>query len=162
MALHPQIVTMTCTRCGKTFKGDPRSQPLGRENYCSIACEEGKSPLPPNDPSSRGFAQHVHGEPKALVGRTLVANGLKFCDYSPEWHRTPDDYTHDEKVWVDRKEEEMVVKSHQHLGRVADYDGERGAYYIEAEDMETGEVSGRWWDESLVVHQLKKNRWWAE
>lgn len=77
MAMQPETVGMTCDRCGVQFRGNPRSQPLGSA-YCSIACEEGRSPLPVDDPRSDGYHLHLQGEPEALVGETVVAEGANY------------------------------------------------------------------------------------
>lgn len=154
-----QDVAMTCDRCGEQFRGNPRSQPLGG-TYCSLACEEGRSPLPMSDPASDGFHLHLQGEPDALVGMTLVAEGLKLVDYSPEWAKNPSDYKSRRVVDVDEENETLVRKDSVVLGQVVGYGG--GKYMVEHENMETGELTVFHVKDTQAVHQIRKGRWWAE
>lgn len=72
--MQAETTGMTCSNCGKQFRGNPRSQVLGSENYCSIACEEGRREPPMSDPRSAGFHLHLQGDPDDLIGYTLVSD----------------------------------------------------------------------------------------
>lgn len=73
--MEPTETAMTCAYCGKQFVGNPRSQPLGAENYCSVSCEEGRGTRAMSDPLSPDYHLYLKGDPDALVGETLVCNG---------------------------------------------------------------------------------------
>lgn len=155
MQEEPTMAT-TCDHCGEPFNTS-RQHP---RRYCSIACEEGRAPLPQDDPASDGFWLHVQSKPEELVGFTITAGGLKFCDYSPDWHRNPSDYSRDEIVWADHDAQEMVVKRSIVVGRVDDYEANqvRIAHY----DRDFNLTHYHWHNASKVVAQLRTNRWWAE
>jgi len=59
----------TCNHCGQPFN---TSQAHPRR-HCSIACEEGRGPVPIDDPSSDMYHRHLQGNPEALVGMALVS-----------------------------------------------------------------------------------------
>jgi hypothetical protein len=157
-----ETVTMTCSRCGDQFSGDPISQPLGNRVYCSIACEEGRSPLPEHSPESPRYASHLSDNPRDLIGRCLTAVGLKRTCYSPDWHRDPSDYAHSEIVSLDVDNEILVYESEVFLGKVVKYDPSFENYMIEHENMETGEMTYRWVDKQTMLDQIRDDRWWAE
>lgn len=159
MAQQPPTATMSCARCGQLFKGNPRSQPLGRDNYCSIACEEGRGPRAMSDPQSPDYHLYLKGNPKDLVGKAIVADGLKLVDYSPDWCKGPDDWKNCTIVDHDEHDASYVRKNGVFLGKVVDYDGE---YVLERENIETGEVTTRRIGDMLMVEQLKFDRWWVE
>jgi len=146
----------TCNHCGKPFN----TSAVHPRRYCSIACEEGRGPRAQSDPASPDFWLHVQGNPETLVGRALVARGLKFCDYSPDWHRPPERYDVNDIVSIDREEQEFVRHDDVYLGRVAEYDG--GEYVIEHEDMETGEITHRRVDDSMVLSLIRQDTWWVD
>jgi len=159
MAQQPPTATMSCARCGQLFTGNPRSQPLGRDNYCSISCEEGRSPRAMSDPQSPDYHLYLKGDPEALVGKTLLASGLKHVDYSADWCKGPDEWSHGTIVDVDAPNLTYVRKDDVVLGTVVDYDGH---YTVEHEDMETGEITRRRIKDMLLVDQLRRDRWWVD
>jgi len=146
----------TCDRCGKPFNTSDQHP----RRYCSIACEEGRSPLPESNPASPGFHLHLQGQPEALVGSVLVANCLKRTCYSPEWHRGPESYNRGQIVSHDEENEILVYETSEVLGKVVDY--ENGEYVVEHEDIESGEITTRRFDDSMTVAQIRKDVWWAD
>jgi hypothetical protein len=128
--------------------------------YCSIACEEGRSPLPESDPASEGYHLHLQGNPQSLIGKNLLANGLKRTCYSPDWHRSPADYSSRELVSQDAESETLVRKDDVLLGQVVAF--EAGEYVVKKESIETGEVRTFTVDASLTVSQIRNDRWWVE
>lgn len=153
-----ETVIMTCAHCGQRFEGNPRSQPLGRDNYCSIGCEEGLNPVPMDDPQSPDYHLHLKAEPESLVGKRIIATGRKLVDYSPEWANGPDNSLTG-LVWVDQDDELYVREDDVYVGEVIDYDG---YYTIERENIETGEIHRRRVKDMLVVDQIRNDRWWVE
>ena len=145
----------TCDRCGEPFNTSDQHP----RRYCSIACEEGRTPLPMSDPASDGYHVHLQGEPESLVGRELLAVGLKQTDYSPDWHKKPDQYSPRAIVDHDEENTSLVLKDEAYLGTVVAF--EQGEYVVERENIETGEVSTRRIDASVAVSQLRQDRWWA-
>lgn len=141
---------MICDRCGKRFN----TSGVHPSQYCSISCEEGRTPVPENDPNSDYYHRHLQAEPQALVGQHLVAHGLKRTDYSPEWHRDPSEYNYNQRVEIDRENTVLIYKDAVHLGKVIDWP--KGEYTLEKE----GEI--RTVDASLVVSQIRQGNWWAE
>lgn len=152
--MRSETRAMTCDRCGKHFRGNPRSQPLG-STYCSLSCEEGKTPLPSNEPASPRFFAHIKSNPGDLIGYHLVADGLKRTCYSPEWHRAPESVPRSELVSVDRDEEVMVYQTAVHLGEVVDYTN--GLFIVQDTDGKNRAFQAR-----TAVSQLKSGNWWAE
>lgn len=146
----------TCDRCGKPYNTSDQHP----RRYCSIACEEGRSPLPKSDPASDGYHLHVQSNPESLVGRTLVATALKRTCYAPEWHKSPSDYKQSEIVEHTESEKVIVYETIVVIGTVADYAD--GQYQVEHENIESGELTYRSVDDSLAVEQLRTGRWWAE
>lgn len=154
-----ETVTMKCAHCGQTFRGNPRSQPVGSDNYCSIGCEEGTNPIPMDDPQSPDYHLHVKAEPESLVGKNIVVSGLRYVDYSPDWCKGPTDWEYGAVIDSDRVDEWYVRKSDMLLGRVVNYDGH---YTVEHEDIETGETITFRIKDMLMVEQLRNDRWWVE
>lgn len=152
--MRSETQAMTCDRCGKQFRSNPRSQPLG-STYCSLSCEEGKTPLPSNEPASPRFFAHIKGHPGDLIGYHLVADGLKRTCYSPEWHRDPESVPRSELVSVDRDSKVMVYQTPVHLGKVVDY--ENGLFIVQDPDGQNRAVQA-----DTVIGQLKNSNWWAE
>lgn len=160
MAPEPPTATMECSRCGTTFKGNPRSQPLGSKNYCSIGCEEGKGPLPDDSPQSPNHWLHVQGDPETVIGQWLLATGLKRVDYSPEWCRDPSSVSSAELVYVNEHEEVFVRRTSVCIGKIVSY--QDGTYVVERENLETGEVHTREISDSVLLAQLRRDQWWVE
>jgi len=160
MAQQPPVATMKCARCGTMFKGNPRSQPLGRDDYCSLACEEGRGPRAMSDPQSPDYHLFLKGQPEALVGKTLLASGLKRVDYSADWCKGPEDWSHGTVVDVDVPNLTYVRKDDVVLGTVVDYGAD--GYTVEHEDMETGEITRRTIHDFLMVAQIRDDRWWVD
>ena len=156
MAQQEPTMPTTCDHCGKPFN----TSAVHPRNYCSIACEEGRAPLPMSDPSSPDFHLHVKGEPRALVGKTLVANGLSLVDYSPDWCKGPNDWSHGVVTDVDVENQTYVRKDDVVLGKIVDYGAD--GYTVEHEDMETGELTTRTIHDFLMVEMLRKDRWWVD
>jgi hypothetical protein len=150
-----EIVPTTCNHCGKPFNTS-RQNP---RRYCSISCEEGLAPLPMSDPQSPDYHLFLKGNPIALVGRTLVARGLEFCDYSPDWHKNPDQYNRGTLVTVNEEEQTFVKKSNIVVGKVVDYDGH---YTISHTDSETGNAFTRRIKDIFVVEMIRQDRWWVD
>jgi len=145
-----------CDHCGELFE----TSEVTPRRYCSIACEEGYAPLPQSDPASNGYHLHLQGNPQSLIGKNLLASGLKQSCYSPDWHRSPKDYNSRELVSHDPDAEIIVRKDNVFLGPVVDFGG--GEYVVEKEDIETGEVHTFTVDASLTVSQIRNDRWWVE
>lgn len=145
----------TCDRCGKAFNTSDQHP----SRYCSIACEEGRSALPISDPSSDGYHLHIQGEPSALVGKEVLAVGLKRTDYSPDWHKKPEQYSPRRIVEHLESETTLVLKDEVYLGKVVTYD--KGEYVIEHEDMETGEITRRRVNDSVALSQIRQENWWV-
>lgn len=131
---------MSCDRCGTSFRGNPQSQPLNGE-FCSVACEEGRTPLPRKDPGSPGYPNFIRQNPEELVGRTLIAMCLKRTDYSPNWHKNPDDYGRTQTVEVDRENTILIYKTDAVLGDVVAYDEETDSYTIDKWNEDRSKVS---------------------
>lgn len=148
----PKMPT-TCDRCGTAFN---TSQDHPRR-YCSIACEEGRGPLPESDPRSPDFHLHVQGNPKSLIGKAVVANGLKRTCYSPDWHKMPHQYDSRRRVDHDSEEEILVLTDDVYLGKVVDY--RKGKYVLEKENLETGDILIRGVQDSTTVAQLRRENW---
>ena len=145
----------TCDRCGKAYNTSDQHP----ARFCSIACEEGRSPLPVSDPSSDGYHLHLQGEPEALVGREVLAVGLKQTDYSPDWHKSPSQYSPQRVVSHNESDTTLVVKDEVFLGTVVAY--ENGTYTVEHEDIESGKISQRTVDASVAVSQIRQDNWWV-
>lgn len=150
------ITPTMCDRCGNHFN----TSEVHPRQYCSIACEEGRTPLPESDPASNNFHLYVQGNPEALVGNWLVARGLKRTCYAPKWHKNPADYSPRTIVSHDKSEEVLFYKTDVVIGKVYGYHD--GVYDVEYENMETGEFSERKLDASLVVDQLRRDDWWVD
>jgi hypothetical protein len=148
--------SMMCAHCGELFK---TSQQHPRK-YCSIACEEGRGPIPMSNPQSPDYHLYVQGEPEAILGRVLVANGLKRVNYSPDWCRGPDDWYSATIVDHDSENEIYVREDDVVLGHVVDY--RDGNYVVEHEDIETGEITVREIDDSTLVSMIRQDRWWVD
>lgn len=152
-----RTINKECPRCKETFVTDAQHP----SNYCSIACEEGRSPLPMDNPASDGYHLHLQAEPESLIGKTVVANCLKRTCYSPDWHRSPSDYNSRSIVSHDSDKEVLVYKTDSVVGEVTDY--ENGRYRISRTVDEPVEgVVSKWVDASMVVSQIRQERWWAE
>ncbi len=149
------IQPTACDHCGKSYNTS-RQHP---SRYCSIACEEGRRALPISDPSSDGYHLHVQGEPQSLIGREMLAVGLKRTDYSPDWHKSPKQYSPQRIVAHLESDTSLILKDEMYLGTVVDY--QDGNYVVEREDIETGTVSVRLIDASIAVSQLRQDRWWV-
>lgn len=160
MAQQSPTATMKCDHCGELFEGNPRTQPLGRANYCSISCEEGRGPLAMSDPQSLDYHCYLKGNPEALVGKTLVAKALKYVDYSADWCKGPEGWEYGTVVDHDEQDVSYVRVDDIPLGKVYAY--EQGQYLVEHEDLETGEVTRRSIDDTLMVAQIRRDRWWAD
>lgn len=145
----------TCDRCGKPFNTSDQHP----RRYCSIACEEGRSPLPESDPASDGYHLHLQSQPEALVGREVLAVGLKRTDYSPDWHKSPDQYSPRRIVSHNESDTTLVLNDEVFLGTVVSF--ENGQYTLEHEDIETGEITRRTVDASIAVSQIRQENWWA-
>lgn len=159
MEAEPTMPT-SCDRCGKMFNTS-RERP---RRYCSIACEEGRSPLPISDPASEGYHLHLQAEPEALVGQTLVASALKRTCYSPDWHRNPDAYNRGQIVSHDEENETLVYKTDVVIGKVVDYDPHDGTYYVNRnrDDVEKGIVEAKHINASATVSQIRQGEWWVD
>lgn len=155
MRQEPQTPTM-CDRCGNRFN----TSEVHPRKYCSIACEEGRSPLPDSDPASGNYHLHLQGKPEALVGKWLVARGLKRTCYSPEWHRGPDGYNNHQIVEHDVSNEIITYKTDVVLGQVDEY--ANGAYRVRYDEQDGGISHYRWHDASMVVDQIKEDNWWVD
>lgn len=151
---------MKCSHCGELFKGNPRSQPLGRADYCSVMCEEGKGPLPIDDPASPDYHLYLKGNPEDLVGKSIIACGLKYVDFSPDWCKGPHYTTPSRTIACNEREEWYIRRDEVFLGTVVEYGAD--GYVIEHEDSETGEITERTVHDFLMVEQLKEERWWAD
>lgn len=112
-----------------------------------------------HDPQSPDYHLYLKGNPQALVGQTLVANGLKYVDYSADWCRGPNDWAAGVVVDHDGHDVSYIRKDDVVLGKVVDYDGH---YHIEHEDVETSEVTRRRIKDMLVVEQIRRERWWVD
>lgn len=112
-----------------------------------------------SDPSSADYHLFLKGNPEALVGQTLIARGLKRVDYSADWCKGPEDWSHGTVVDHSPDDVTYVRKSDVVLGQVVDYDGH---YTVERENLETGEIATRRIKDILVVDQIRRDRWWAE
>jgi len=112
------------------------------------------------DPQSPDYHLHIKAEPESLVGKTIVANGLKYTCYSPDWHRDVDGYHHSDIVAHNESEETLVLQRDKVVGTVTDYgiDG----YTIEYENIETEEITERVVHDFLMVEMIRKDRWWVD
>lgn len=155
--MEKQVTATTCEHCGRHFNTTVPHP----SRYCSIGCEEGRAPLPEQHPDSDGYHLHLQAEPQSLIGRNLVAHGLKRTDYSPDWHRDLDEYNSRQKVSVDEENSILVYVNSVHLGKVVDYESGEG-YTVERENLETGEVHCRTIGASLTVSQIRQDNWWVE
>jgi hypothetical protein len=63
------ITPTSCERCGKLFNTSEQHP----RRYCSIACEEGRGPLPDRDPRSPNFCHFVQGNPERLVDTVAIS-----------------------------------------------------------------------------------------
>lgn len=113
-----------------------------------------------SDPQSPDYHLFLKGDPEDLVGRALVARGLKYVDYSPDWAKGPHYTTPTSTISVNEQEEWYVRRDDVYLGKVAEYGAD--GYVIERENLETGEVIRRTVHDFLMVDMLKSDRWWAE
>lgn len=145
----------TCDHCGKHFN----TSAVHPSRYCSIACEEGRAPRAISDPRSDGYHLHLQGNPEALVGKTLVANALKRTCYSPEWHKSPDDYNPRKIREHDTSEETIVYETIQVIGKVTNY--ENGEYTV-VHDAVEGERVTQHISDSATVNQIRKDEWWVD
>jgi hypothetical protein len=153
--MEAPIRPTTCDRCGQPFNTSDQHP----RRYCSIACEEGRSPLPESDPASDGYHLYLQGEPSALVGREVLSVGRKLTDYSPDWHKKPEQYSPRRIVAHQESDTTLVLKDDVFLGTVVDL--ENGEYVVEHKDRETGEIITRSFDASLAVSQIRQDRWWV-
>lgn len=112
-----------------------------------------------SDPLSPDYHLHLKGHPEALVGESLVARGLKQVNYSADWCKGPDDWSHGVVVSHNPDDVAYVRKDDVYLGEVVEYDGH---YTIEREDMDTGEITTRRIKDMLVVAQIREDRWWVD
>jgi len=112
-----------------------------------------------SDPSSDGYHLHLQGEPQALVGNEVLAVGLKLTDYSPDWHKKPEQYSPRRIVEHQESDTTLILKDEVYLGRVVAF--ENGKYTLEREDMETGTILLRNVDASLALSQIRQDRWWV-
>lgn len=155
MAQQEPTMPTTCDHCGKPFN----TSAVHPRRYCSIACEEGRAPLAMSDPQSPEYHLHIQGNPESLIGKALVSNGLKRVDYSPDWCKGPNDWSHGTVVDVDVENQTYVRKNDVVLGVVYDYDG---YYHLEHENMETGQITHRRIKDSQVVSMIRQDRWWVD
>lgn len=144
----------TCDRCGEPFN----TSDVHPRRYCSIACEEGRTPLPISDPSSEGFHIHLRNEPADLIGCALVTRAIKRTCYSPDWHRSPEDYKRHKIISHDTEEEILVYKTTNYLGRVEDMSD--GMYHISRETEDGHRMISV--PVSDVVNFIRAETWWAE
>lgn len=155
--LEEPTTPMTCKRCGKRFNTGawhPRK-------YCSIACEEGRSPLPQSDPRSEGYHLHLQSEPESLVGKTLVGKAFKRTCYSPDWHRDPEDYKPRNIVEHDEENEVITYQKSIVIGEVV-RTLSQGTYLIERDNPVSTGVSVFQVDISKTVEKIRRGEWWAD
>ena len=144
--------TKKCPQCNELHQNR-------HSQYCSVLCEEGKRAPPISDPRSEGYHLHLQGEPEHLVGKTLVAKGLKYTDdVTEDWHKSPSDLP---TVWQSNDGEELVYETTTVIGTVAGFD-EDGYYIIEKEYLETGELTVKRVLPSDVVAKVRRDEWWVE
>jgi hypothetical protein len=98
------ITPTSCKRCGKLFNTSEQHP----RQYCSIACEEGRGPLPDRDPRSPNFCQFVQGNPERLVGTVAISANVdttvgKIVDYENGRYQFERENfeTDDPEWWVD-------------------------------------------------------------
>lgn len=115
--------------------------------------------MPMSDPRSPDYHFHLKKEPKALIGKMILASALKIVDYSPDWARGPDSLPNRELVWYDPESELYVRKDNAIVGKVTRYDG---YYTIEHRNTETGNITTRRIKDILVVSQIRNGRWWVD
>ena len=154
--MEAPIRPTTCNRCGKHFNAPADRVP----RFCSIACEEGRGPLPDSDPSSPFFHRHIQGNPHAIVGHHIQSKGLKRTCYSPNWHKSPDEYRNVDIIEHDSENEILVLKRQQHLGKVKEIDGNTAIiekWTVEEDKHIKIEVSM-----STVVSMLRQDLWWSD
>lgn len=152
---EPEMAT-TCDHCGEPFT----TSQVHPRKYCSIACEEGRGPLPMDDPQSPDYHLHLKGNPEDLVGKAVLAVGFKRVDYSPDWAKGPHYTTPTSTVWVDEEEEVYLRETDVYLGEVVEYGAD--GYVIEHENLETGEITERTVHDFLMVEQIRNDRWWVD
>jgi hypothetical protein len=113
-----------------------------------------------SDPRSPDYHLHLQANPESLVGKTLIANGLKRVEYAPGWCKDPSDWRQSELVSIDRDNLTYVRKDDVVLGRVVDYgiDG----YTVEHENIETGEITTRTIHDFEMVAQIRRENWWVD
>lgn len=160
MDRSPMTRTMTCAHCSTQFRGNPRSQPVGSKDYCSIACEEGRGTLPDSSPQSPNYWLHVRDNPNQIVGSHLIAAGLQLFDYSPDWSRGPEGL-HSSEIHDHMPEKKLYVRRLSVVvGKIASYDS--GLFTVEQEDRETGEVTYRSIQADVLLDQFRRDQWWVE
>ena len=151
--------TRACPRCGELHKRN-------HTDYCSIACEEGRTPLPQDDPRSGGYHLHLQANPQELIGETLFADGFKYSDQVTEdWHKSSDDLP---TVWISDEREELIYKTTALVGTVKGFD-ESGRYIIEkqyhAEELlpeKLIKTNTKRVPASDVIQRIKNDTWWVE
>ena len=154
MSATPET-TAKCQHCGELF----RTSEQHPRRYCSVMCEDGRRAKSIDDPSSEGYHLHLQGEPQALVGKTLIAEGLKYSDdVTEDWHKSPDELA---TVWLSDDETELVYKTSMVVGVVTGFD-ESGHYTIEKEYLETGEIVEKRVMPSDVLERIRNDTWWVE
>lgn len=149
----------TCNRCGESFNTSAQNP----RRYCSIACEEGWSALPQSDPESDGYHLHLQGEPQSLVGKVLVGTGLRRTDYSPDWHKSPDQYNSRDTVSIDRENTILIYQTDIIIGQVVDYNKDTGTYTVEKEydTKERQYTANKKIDTTVVVSEIRQDNWWV-
>lgn len=157
MARPEPTMATTCNYCGKAFK---TSQQHPRR-YCSIACEEGRGTRAMDDPQSPDYHLHLQANPESLVGKEVLASGLKRVDYSSHWSKDPDDWRTCDIVSVDEENLTYVRKDDVFLGRVVDYGAD--GYTIERHTGErASDVTTRTIHDFEMVAQIRRDRWWVD
>lgn len=156
MARLEPTTTTTCDHCGEMFK----CSAVHPRRYCSIACEEGRAIRAMDHPESPDYHLHLQANPESLVGKTLIASGLKRVEYAPDWCKDPSDWRQSELVSVDRDNLTYVRTDDVVLGRVVDYGAD--GYTVEHENIETGEITTRTIHDFQIVAQIRRDNWWVD
>jgi len=112
-----------------------------------------------SDPQSPDYHLYLKGNPESLVGETILASGLKRVDYSADWCKGPEDWSHGTIVDVNEPNLTYVRKDDVVIGTVTDYDGH---YTVRYENIETGEITIRRIKDMLLVDQLRRDNWWVD
>jgi len=155
MAQQEPITPTTCDHCGKAFN----TSAVHPRRYCSIACEEGRGTLAQSHPESPGYHLYLQGNPESLVGKWLVASGLSLVDYSPDWCKGPDDWSHGVVQSHDPESETYIRKDDVVIGRVYGYHDDE--YFVNAGKADE-EKEERVIDSSIVVEQVNNGCWWVD